>query len=197
MIPFWFFNLNFKAMKRYLLLLILLPAFTLTFSQGIRINLQNTGGITIVDVKKVIGSELNDWNTYSYEFAVQALLKSRKEGFKWVPEIGIHRLYYWEEKYFVYTPDPSPRWRWGTIWTAHSGLNIQQAIGEKTFVQAGANARIFLDGSGVVPGFMAGIGYRIHLSDFIAIPVGLRTDIILGNSTPIALGLSVGIELGK
>jgi hypothetical protein len=184
-------------MKTRLMIVVLLLSGLQLQAQSMRVGILGLFGTTIVDVKKVIGNELNDWNTYSYAFAIQAPIALESGKFNLVPEIGVQRLYYWEEKYFVYLPDPVPRWRWGTIWTAHLGLNAQKLFGEHWYLQGGGNIRIFLDGTGVVPGIMAGAGYIFAVSGSFRIPIGIRTDIVFGNQTPTSIGLSAGVEFGK
>jgi hypothetical protein len=180
-------------MKTRLMIVILLLTGMQLQAQSMRIGIQGLFGVTIVDVKKVIGNELNDWNTYSYAFELQAPLALKSGKLSLIPELGLHRLYYWEEKYYV----PEARWRWGTIWTVHGGMNVEKLFGEHWYLQGGANVRIFLDGSGVVPGIMAGAGYKYAVSKSIWIPIGIRTDIVFGNSTPTSIGLCAGVEFGK
>ena len=184
-------------MKRIIILIPMLLWFAISFAQSFKLQSQAGFGATMVNVKKVIGDQLSNYNTYSYEFLLQGLLKSKHDKFRWMPEIGIQRLYYWEEEYFAFTPDPSPRWRSGTIWTVHGGLGIERPIYNYGYFQTGANVRYFLDGSGIAPGLMAGVGLKYHVSAKIEIPLGVRLDVVFGNATPSSFCVCTGLCFGK
>jgi hypothetical protein len=182
-------------MKRIILTFPIMFCFMQSFPQALQ--LQAGFGATLVNVKKVIGTELINSNTYSYEFVMQGLLKSKHDKFKWLPEIGVHRLYYWEGEYTVYTPTASQRWRWSTVWTAHAGFGIEKSIFSFGYLQTGANVRYFLYGSGITPGLMAGIGFKYPVSGKLMIPLGVRLDVVFGKSTPSSLCVCTGLQFGK
>jgi hypothetical protein len=180
-------------MKRFTIILAIALLTRTVGSQQVSLNLQNSIGYTIVDVEKAWETELDDWGQFSYQLVVQGLY-NKDNGFAIGAETGFQRLYYWEERYYVYVPDPSPRWRWGTIWTWHLGAVLEKQFENNFYVQSGANIRVFMDGSGVTPGILASGGYQFSLSDSFKIPVGLRIDIVFGSATPIPVTLGIGLK---
>jgi hypothetical protein len=180
-------------MKRFITFLVITVLSQTMWTQDISINLRNGIGFTIVDVEEAWETELEDWDQLSYQLVAQGIL-NKDNGLSIGAETGVQRLYYWEEKYFVYLPDPTPRFRWGTIWTWHLGALLEKHFENNFYIQSGANLRVFLDGSGVTPGILASGGYELFLSDSFKIPIGLRIDVVFGSATPIPVTLGVGLK---
>jgi hypothetical protein len=180
-------------MKKFLIILAVLVLSQTVRSQEISLNLRNGVGFTIVDVEEAWETELDDWDQFSYQLVAQGIL-NKDNGLSIGAETGVQRLYYWEEKYYVYLPDPTPRYRWGSIWTWHLGAVLEKHFENNFYIQSGLNLRVFLDGSGVTPGILASGGYQLYLSDSFKIPVGLRIDVVFGSATPIPVTLGVGLK---
>jgi hypothetical protein len=176
-------------MKRIIVLILSILIFTPSFSQGMQIQVQAGYGATLVNVKKITGDDKTIYNTYSYEFLLQALVKSKHAKLKWLPEIGMHRLYYYSS--------PTPTLRNGTVWTAHGGLGIERSILNYYYLQTGVNLSYFLDGSGLAPGLMGGIGFKIPVSSKFVIPLGVRLDILFAKAIPSSLCVCSGFQFGK
>ncbi|UCH15579.1 MAG: hypothetical protein JSV22_06350 [Bacteroidales bacterium] len=180
-------------MKTFVKILVILFISQTVSSQSLSLNLQNSVGFTIVDVESAWETELHDWGQFSYSLVAQGIL-NKDNGLSIGAETGLQRLYYWEERYYAYVPDPVPRYRWGTIWTLHIGAILEKKFENNFYLQSGVNARIFLDGSGVTPGILAAAGYELYISDSFRIPLGLRIDIVFGNATPIPVTLGAGLK---
>jgi hypothetical protein len=176
-------------MKRLLLLAQFAYWFTLVFPQGLQTQLLTGFGATVVDVKKITGDLQSKYNTYSYEFLLQGLIKSKLEKLKWLPELGIHRLYYYNSSVPVFRSE--------TVWTAHIGFGIERSILDYGYLQTGANVRYFLDKSGITAGLMGGVGLKMPISREIMIPLGVRLDVVFSKSTPISLAVFTGLQIGK
>ncbi|MFQ6678027.1 MAG: hypothetical protein ACE5D0_06855 [Fidelibacterota bacterium] len=162
------------------------------------VNIQNNFGYTIVNVSEAMDipeySEITDeglveWNQFNYKGLVQIFFL-KNDPISIGSELGINRLYYWEKKFIP--PLSSPRWNWGTIWTAHLGGLIKRTIADQYYITTGASIYFFLNGTGTTVGFPFAIGHEISLSDKIKIPIEFRVDVILGDATPVALGGGVG-----
>jgi hypothetical protein len=175
-------------MKRIIVLILVLFVYAASFPQAIQIQFQAGFGATIVDVKKITGDVQTNYNTYSYEFLLQGLIKSKHDKFRWISEIGMHRLYYYNS---------APLWRSRTVWTTHAGFGIERSIFNYGYLQAGANVRYFLEGSVVTPGLMGGVGLKIPVSRKIMIPLGLRLDVVFAKATPSSLCVYTGLQFGK
>lgn len=162
--------------------------FSITgFSQEFEIGINAVAGYTIVDVEEAMETVLTEWDQFSYGGNIHGLYHINDEvgaGF----EAGYHRLYYWEE-YYSY----GGYYRWGDISTILFGPLVELTK-NKMYARSGLNLRIFTNGSGTVPALMLGCGYRIALQDKLSLPVGLRTDVVFGSATPIAVNLTLGIR---
>jgi hypothetical protein len=182
----WF--LIFWHMKRIMSIIPFMFCFGICFSQGFQVQLLAGFGATIVDVKKITGDAQTIYNTYSYEFMLQGLIRSKHHKFRWMPEVGMHRLYYYNS---------SSLSRSRTVWTAHAGFGIERAIFNYCYFQTGANVRYFLDGSGIRPGLMGGVGFKIPVSKKIMIPLGVRLDIVCSKAMPSSFCVCTGLQFGK
>ena len=83
--------------------------------------INNNWGYTVVDVPAAVeipeisgGKGLSDWNQFNYRGMAQFLYRS-SETLSYGPEIGVSRLYFWEERYIPI--GLSARYRWETVWT--------------------------------------------------------------------------------
>lgn len=188
---------------RYILVLLLI---TTTFicgqnksSSSLEINLLSHFGYTIVDVGKameipdfsdITKEGLNDWDQFGYKGIVQVFFNSTAKTSLGI-EGGVVRLYYWEERYK--TSMGYDRWRSGVIWTWNVAALLRMRITEQYYVFSGAGAYTFFNGSGTAVGFPIGFGHNIKFSDRLTIPIEFRTDIVLGDATPIAISGGIGI----
>ena len=174
-------------MKKIYLFFIVVIFSVNIFPQKLEIGLNAIAGYTIVDVETAMERILTDWDQFSYGGNIYALY-GLKENLMIGLETGFHRLYYWEE-YYGY----GGYYRWEDISTIHFGPKAELKAG-KLFLQTGLNLRIFTNGSGTVPALMFGGGYKIPISDALSIPIGIRTDVIFGSATPIAVNLTMGVR---
>ena len=186
---------------RRLALIILISSFVINEMKAqISMNIQNNFGFTLVNVSEamdipeysdVTDEGLVEWNQFNYKGLIQ-LYFTKKEDISLGTELGINRLYYWEEKFIP--PLSSPRWDWGTIWTGQVSGLLKKTIAKQYYVITGASLHIFLNGTGATLGIPLAIGHEIRLSETITLPVEFRVDVIFGNAIPIALGGGVGIN---
>ena len=175
-------------MKQIMFIILFVFCFERCFSQGFQVQLQAGFGATIVDVKKITGDEQSKYNTYSYEFLLQGLIRSKHYKLNWMPELGMHRLYYYS------SPVLSKN---NTVWTAHAGFGFEKTIFNYGYFQTGVNVSYFLDGSGIRPGLMGGIGFKIPVSKAIVIPIGIRLDAVFSKYVPSSFCICTGIQFGK
>ncbi len=189
-------------MKKHLkkLFIILFSLFTGIHAQYL-INVQNNFGYTLVDISNAMDipeySDITDeglveWDKFNYKCLFQIMKKTQHEYFIGA-EAGIHRLYYWEKKFYP-SSTGSARWNWGTIWTAHAGGLVKRMIADQYYVQTGMSLHIFLNGTGATVGFPLAVGHEIRINDRITLPLEFRVDMIFGNSTPIGLGGGLGLQ---
>jgi len=177
-------------MKRLLLFIAFFFFGIQSYSQSIELSANGLVGVTLIDVESALETELEDWSTFSYGFYLQGSYEFWSDIHLGV-EFGYHRLYYWEEYYLgggLYD-----RYRWNDAATIFFGP-YGKADFNNFFVLAGFNIRIFTDESGVVPGLLLGGGYEIPIGDNIAIPLGIRTDIVFGSGVPVAVDLMFGFK---
>ena len=165
------------------------------------VNFQNDFGYTIVEVTEAMDSPefgdgnsrgLVDWDNFNYKALLQVLF-DKTDTVSWGPEIGVTRLYYWEEKYVPFGFDP--RWTWDTVWTGHIGGIIRKNLPHNYYVMTGASIHIFFNGTGATLGIPFAFGHEIPISDTITIPVEFRTDVIFGDAIPIGVGGGIGIKI--
>jgi hypothetical protein len=177
-------------MKRFIFSLILLLCFLKGYTQKIEISVNGIAGITLIDIESALQTTLEDWNTFSYGGNILGFYRINSM-FLFGIDAGYHRLYYWEEPYLA--AGYGRYYRWGDAATIHAGpvLEIKK---QRLFFQLGGNIRIFTDGSGVVPGIMGSAGYDIKLTEKLALPLGLRTDVVFGSGVPVAVDLTIGLK---
>jgi hypothetical protein len=102
------------------------------------------------------------------------------------PEIGVSRLYFWEERYI---PNGlSPRYRWETVWTWFAGGLVRLDLGADNYVMTGASIHTFFNGTGTTVGIPLGAGHTIAVNDRVSIPLEFRVDIVFGDAVPIGIG---------
>ena len=96
-------------MRKLIFFLLSFAFFSTEASAEMTLNFQNNFGYTIVDVSEAMDipeySDINrrglvDWNQFNYKGLIQVLFK-KSENISYGPEIGVTRLYYWEEKYIL------------------------------------------------------------------------------------------------
>jgi hypothetical protein len=164
------------------------------------LNIQNNFGYTLVDVGQamdidelspVTGQGLNDWNQFNYKILGQ-LLFDNGNTVSYGPEIGFHRLYYWEEKYRPL--GSSQRWRSGTIWTFEAGVIMNVKLGHDYYFLTGLSIHNFLNDSGTTLGIPLALGHEIKATKNFSLPIEFRMDIIFGNAMPIGLGGGIGLK---
>lgn len=169
-------------------------------NQSISFVIQNNFGYTFVDVADAVGADdydevtqsgLVEWEQFNYNGSVQLLFNMNKP-MAYGAEIGVNRLYYWEEKYTPFGFDP--RWNWGTVWTLHIGGVLRFNLSPNTYFLTGLAAQIFLDESGTTAGIPAAFGYEFKLSDTISLPWEFRADIIFAKATTIGFGSGIGFR---
>jgi len=164
------------------------------------VNLQNNFGYTVVNVSEameipeyseILDEGLVDWDQFNYKGLIQILFK-KSETVSFGPEIGINRLYFWEEKHIP--PMSSPRWRWGTIWTGHLGGIVRKSFAKHYYVLTGASLHVFFNGSGATIGIPLAVGLELPISKVFTIPIEFRIDVVFGNAIPIGFGGGVGLK---
>ena len=187
-------------MRKLVLFLLFLTFFSTEVPAEMTVNIQNNFGYTVVDVCEAMDSPeftvsnrrgLVDWNQFNYKGLIQILFK-KSENVSYGPEIGLNRLYYWEEKYIP--PGFSPRWDWGTIWTGHLGGLVRRSFASNYYVLTGASLHVFFNGSGATIGIPLAIGHELPISKTFTIPIEFRIDVIFGDAVPIGLGGGVGLK---
>jgi len=175
--------------KRYqLLLIITCLSFTISHAQDIYGTVNSGIGINVLNVEKSEGGPLNDWNTFSWTANVEGLVLL-PSGYLLGAEVNVHRLYSYSRFYA-----PGNYYINGNIWTYHVGLIGGIALTDNFYVKVGGNLRIYSDGSGVAPGFMAGFDYVLPLSGNFSLPVGFRSDLILGHAITASFNAMVGLR---
>ena len=187
-------------MRKSAFFLLFLALFSTEAPAQTIVNLQNNFGYTVVNVSEAMGipeySEISDvglveWNQFNYKGLIQILFE-KSENVSFGPEIGINRLYYWEEKHIP--PMSSPRWRWGTIWTAHLGGILRKSFASHYYVLTGASLHVFFNGSGATIGIPFAIGHELPITKIFTIPIEFRIDVVFGSAVPIGLGGGVGLK---
>ncbi len=175
--------------------------FVMNGSAQYYVNVQNNFGYTHVNISEAMDipeySEITDeglvgWDHFNYKGLLQIYKKVRSD-LHVGGEVGFHRLYYWEKKFYP-SLTGSARWNWGTICTIQTGGLVKRIIAYQYYVITGASAHVFLNGTGVTIGFPFAIGHEIKLSNKVIIPVEFRLDIIFGKAVPIGLGGGIGIQ---
>ena len=187
-------------MKKFAFFLLSLSFFSTEVQADMSVIFQNNFGYTIVNVSEAMEipehSDITDeglveWNQLNYKGLIQILFdKSKNVSFG--PELGINRLYYWEEKHIP--PMSSPRWRWGTIWTGHVGGIVRKTFASHYYVLTGASLHVFFNGSGATLGIPLAVGHELPISKDFTIPIEFRIDVIFGNAVPIGLGGGIGLK---
>ncbi|MCB4790785.1 MAG: hypothetical protein LHV68_02755 [Elusimicrobia bacterium] len=170
-------------------------------SADTHLNIQNNFGYTIVDVGKamdipalsdITGQGLNDWDQFNYRILGQLII-DKSDKLSWGPEIGLHRLYYWEEKYKPLSTS-SQRWRSGAVWSFEAGAVMRYELGQNYYFLTGIALHNFLNDSGTTLGVPIALGHEIKMSRSFGVPLEFRMDIIFGNSTPIGIGGGIGLK---
>ena len=187
-------------MKAALLLLLTLGLSSTVHAQPgqWQFTINNNWGYTVVNVPAAVeipeisgGEGLSNWNQFNYRGMAQFLYRS-SETVSFGPEIGVSRLYFWEERYIPL--GQSPRYRWETVWTGFAGGLVRLDLGAGYYVMAGASIHTFFNGTGTTVGIPLGVGHTISVTDRFNIPLEFRVDIIFGDAVPIGLGGGVGLQ---
>jgi hypothetical protein len=186
-------------MKRALIpllaaLLILAAAFPAASAgiESLTLRLNAGAGYTIIDLPTAFDwdpSYLQEWNYTDIKVNVQGLFLDFGR-FRLGAEIGYNRLYYY---YFV-VPNPpfSPNHYYGSVGPVSlSALGAFEAF-RNFFVQTSAGIYIF--GDGVTFGITPSAMYTIPIGKTMAIPIAAYLDVVFGDGTPIAVGLTVGFQ---
>ncbi len=104
-------------------------------------------------------------------------------------EVGYNRLYY----YYVRVPwVPSALIYEATIAPVNVSALVSYSINDNFFIQAAAGPYFFEEGA--VLGVKGTLGYRIPVSENMAVPISLVGDLITGEGTPSSIGITVGLE---
>lgn len=166
----------------------------------VSVNVQNNFGYTIVSVSEAIGipepapgtnDGLVEWDQFHYKGLLQ-LFFDAAQPVSFGPEIGVNRLYHWQE---IHTPRGlSPRWRWGTIWTGHIGGLVRWQPGAY-YLATGASLHFFFNGSGATLGLPIAVGHEVRLAEAFTLPIEFRMDVVFGDAVPIGLGGGVGFKI--
>jgi len=177
-------------MKRNCLLPVILVLSTISFSkaQDLYAGVNSGIGVNLLDVEKSEGGALSDWNKFSWIGNVEGLVLF-PSGYILGAELNIQRLYSYSRFY-----SPGNYYINGNVWTFHAGAIAGIALTDQLFIKTGANLRIYSDGSGVAPGFMASVDYAIPLMENFSLPIGLRTDLIFANATTFSLNAMIGVR---
>jgi len=187
-------------MRIVILLCVLIAIPTLVAGAEKEIRIQNNFGYTVVDVPGAMevpefqdGFErgLVEWNQFNYNGAVQLFFDPAQES-TYGLEVGLARLYYWEERYSPPVGDTT--WDWGTIWTWRVGGLWQRQLTPDYYFMTGAALHVFMNDTGATIGFPLAIGHRIAASESLTIPVEIRMDVVFGNAVPVCIGAGLGLE---
>lgn len=175
-------------MKTTIAILFALFIVRATSAQLSSVGLIAGGGVTVVDVEKVLEPySLSDWNTWSLVFKGFAEYQIG-EGKALGLEIGSNRLYYWEYQ------APGYSWyNWRTEWTTNAVFYFMKELGSKFFIQSGLGVHFFHNGT--VAGLMAGGGTRFPVGEKLSIPLFFRIEPIFGTGTPVAINIGTGARL--
>ena len=174
-------------MKIFLSIIFSITLLSFSSAQFKSFGLVTGGGVTVVDVAKVINPNvLTDWNNYSLVFKGFAEYQL-KNGTLIGLEAGRNRLYYWQ-----YQAPGNSWYNWRTEWTTNAVLYFLQPIGERFFIKGGAGIHIFYKGTTF--GLLAEAGTSFWLSESIRIPLALRVEPVFGTETPIAFNVATGIK---
>lgn len=178
-------------MKKIIFITVFGLLYASAFPQKMEIGLNGIAGYTVLNVQSVVGEPLTNSSQFSYGGNLLFLYhcgSSLAVGL----DAGFHRLYYWEYSFsgFGYGTE----YRWGTEETIHFGP-MAELKKNNFYVQGGLNLRIFTDGTGTVPALLLGAGYAIPISGILALPIGIRTDVVFGSGTPLAVNLSAGLRI--
>jgi hypothetical protein len=169
----------------------------------VHFNIINAWGYNIIDFEELMGvpywsedipaiyTQITDDSPFVYKGGVQ-LTFDTAEKVRLGGEFSINRLYYVEERYSVELIDTEYRWRMYDIWTLNLGALSQIFLNEQLYIQSGVGIHYFLNGSGVAPGVMAGIGYVVPLNDQFTIPIEFKNDWVFGDATSGIFSLALG-----
>lgn len=162
--------------------------------------INNNWGYTVVDVPAAVeipeisgGEGLSDWNQFNYRGMAQFLYRN-SETLSYGPEIGVSRLYFWEERYIP--RGLSPRYRWETVWTWSVGGLVRLDVAPDYYVVTGAGIHTFFNGTGSTVGIPLGIGRTIAVHRF-DIPLEFRVDIVLATAFPSAWVAALNCSLSS
>jgi hypothetical protein len=164
------------------------------------INFQNNFGVTAVDVWTAMEipetsdtTWLNDFDQFNYKGLIQLMFEDyENERISYGVELGVHRLYFWEEKYKPEGLDA--RWTGGTVWTGSVSVLGAFEFANDVFIMSGLSVHSFFNGSGLTIGIPFALRYEWVLADKWRLPLEIRADWVFGNDTPLGVGAGFGLK---
>jgi len=171
-------------MKKLFIVLILITLTGKAYTQT-QVELYGGVGFTGVDVDAWYGGGVDDWFTMMGEaYAVAYPFHFGKISIG--AEIGYQYFFWYTVPVFGYS------------WVYEYGVDavrimalIRTPIKKNGFAEIGPGAFIISDW--VSPGIMASLGYRIQISDKLAVPIKFRTEFVAGDNF-VVVGLNGGIS---
>ena len=171
-------------MKKLLIVLILITLTGKVFTQT-QVELYAGVGYTGVDVDAWYGGGVEDWFTMMGEAYVVAY-PFHFGGISLGAEIGYQYFFWYTVPVFGYS------------WVYEYQVDairimalLRTRIKNNGFAEIGPGAYIISDW--VSPGIMASLGYRIQISEKLAVPIKFRTEFVAGDNL-IVVGLNGGIS---
>ncbi len=160
-------------------------------SKTLRFRLNAGIGATVIDLPLALDWDedyFEEWNKYNIKVNLQCEFLDVST-FRLGAEVGYNRLYY----YLVRVPYPPFV---NTYEETVAAINISALgsfyINDQSFVQVAAGPYFFAEG--VVLGLKGTFGYRIPVGENMSIPISVVGDIILGDGTPVSIGVALGFE---
>ncbi len=175
-------------------------------SAQVHINVINSWGHNTIDFEELMGvpywdesnpsiyTQITDYSRFVYKGGIQATYNAT-EKLRLGGELGINRLYFVEERYSVLLGNTVYRWRWYNIWTLNIGGMAQYFLNENIYLQSGVGVHYFFLGPGIALGTMAGIGYKLQLTEKFSLPIEFRNDWVFGEATSGIFSLAVGFRI--
>ena len=181
-------------MKRLIFIVSFILANQFTYSQLRVVGLKFGAGYTIVNIEEAINkSDLEEWDHGGAIVKFHADYKL-KENLFFSGELGFNRLYYWE---YNYTDGFYTGTYWNSEWTTNFSGLLKKYFAPNLSFSGGVGIHIFNDGSGVVPGIVAGIEYDKELNEATYLPINIRIESIFGNSTPTSILIGTGLKFRR
>ncbi len=140
-------------------------------------------GSTLVDVEKLAGIPLADWETFASGYSVQAFLIERDN-----INIGVEYGYTY---LLFYTAVIGTTFIETEVEASRAMAMVRFPVNE-LFIEGGVGAYFFDNDTHAAIG--VGAGYKFELNDNLSIPVKLRTDLTFTKNTPtVPVTLNAGL----